>query len=86
MRLELAELDLEIMYENHASETNPWELADTLHKKFTNKIESQQHLVDTLTNKLELAQTARKLQQKQIKELQEELIEVEQQVASISPA
>ena len=86
MKLELAELELEDFYECHASETNPWDLADTLHKKFTNKIEQQQHLVDTLTSKLGLAQQARELQQKQIKELQEELIELEQQLVSISPA
>lgn len=80
------ENELNSMYQCHASETNPWELADTLHKKFTNKIEQQQHLVDTLTSKLGLAQQARELQQKQIKELRDELIELEQQLVSISPA
>lgn len=76
------EKELDSMYQCHASETNPWELADTLHKKFTNKIEAQQHLVDTLTSKLELAQTARELQQKQIKELQEELEEIQKEFFS----
>jgi hypothetical protein len=61
-------------------ETNPWELAETLHKKFTNKIEASQHLIDTLEAKLKLSQTSRSIQKEEIKELKEELIELEKEL------
>lgn len=72
------EKELDSMYQCHASETNPWELADSLN----HRLQASQHLVDTLTSKLELAQTARELQQKQIKELQEELEEIQKEFFS----
>ena len=50
------------MYQCHASETNPWELADTL------------------KSKLEIAQITKRIQKEEIKELKEELIEVEKEL------
>ena len=66
MKLELAELELEDFYECHASETNPWDLADTLEAK------------------LKLSQQARELQRAQIKDLQEELEELQKELVSIT--
>ena len=54
--------ELNNMYECHVSESNPWELADTLEAK------------------LKLSQTSRRIQKEEIKELKEELIELEKEL------
>ena len=67
------EKELEDMYQCHASESNPWELADTLRERWTAKIDE----VWALEDQLELSQTARRLQAETIKELQDEICKLE---------